>query len=126
MTTAKANQNQVLYMPMMLSFSITSPAAIHHTQLALFAWVAHLIGNEVYREVGRLTKNDPGDPDDHTQLRALTNGRGKNVHVTTWEDFGKFSIEDISGKYKNHAPLTHHLIESMAGPRNGWGQVIVQ
>ena len=110
----------------LLSFStITSPAAIHHASPALSAWAAQLIGNEVYREIGKLTKNDPGDPNDHTQLRASTNGCGKNVHVATWEDFGKFSIEDIGRKYKNRAPLSHHLIESMAGPRNGQGQVIV-
>ena len=41
----------------LLSFStITSPAAIHHAWPALSAWAAQLIGNEVYREIGRLTK----------------------------------------------------------------------
>src|SRR5258705_4102651 len=84
-----------------LSFSTTtSPAAIHHARPSLSTWAAQLVDNEVYREVGKLTKNDPDDPDDCTQLRASTNGRGKNVRVATWEDFGKFSIEEISGKYK--------------------------
>jgi len=79
----------------------------------------------VYREVGKLTKNDPANPDDCIQLQASTNRHDKNVCVATWEDFGKFSIEEISGKYKKQGPLTHYLVESMACPRNKQGQIIV-
>ena len=59
------------------------------------------------------------------QLCALTNGRTDTARVATWEDFGKFDIEQIGNKYKKQAPLTYFITESMAGPRSKNGKVIV-
>lgn len=109
-----------------LAFSpISSPSTIKHARPSLSTWAVQLIGNTVYREVGKLTKDDPTDPEDRTQLRASTNGRAKNVRVITWEDLGKFSIATLAEKYKKRAPLVWYLTESMAGTRKN-GIIVVR
>lgn len=64
-----------------------------------------------------MTKNDPDDSSDITQLRASTNGRAKNVRVVTWDDLGKFTIGGLAEKFARRAPLVFYLTEAMAAPR---------
>ncbi|KAF8056279.1 hypothetical protein FPV67DRAFT_1678179 [Lyophyllum atratum] len=99
---------------------------IRHAHPCLSAWAARLIGDEVHKEVGQMTKNDPDDPNDRTQLRATRSSRSQtNVPQVTWEDLGKFSIPALAAKYQKRAPLTSYLMESMAARRKG-GKVIVR
>jgi hypothetical protein len=93
------------------------PSDILHACPSMSTWATQLVGSAVHREVGKLTKNDPLDPDDCTQLRASSNGRGKNVRVATWDDLGKYSISELAAKYKRRAPLAWYLTEEMAAPR---------
>jgi len=64
--------------------SSTLPASIHHARPTLSAWATQLVGNQLYIEIDKLTRDDPDDPADCTQLRAATNGRAKNAHVVSW------------------------------------------
>jgi hypothetical protein len=101
-----------------LAFSpAVPPTDILHARPSMSAWATQLVGMVVHREVGRLTKNDPNDPNDCTQLRASSNGRGKAVRVATWDDLA--SITDLAAKYKTRAPLAWYLTEEMAAPRKG-------
>ena len=103
-----------------LAFSPTvSPSSILHARQSLSTWATQLVGDAVHREVGKLTKNDPFDPDDCTQLRASSNGRRKNVRVATWDDLARYNISDLAAKYKQRAPLAWYLTEEMAAPRKG-------
>ncbi|KZP05348.1 hypothetical protein FIBSPDRAFT_967349 [Athelia psychrophila] len=82
-----------------LAFSpAVSPTNIHHARPAMSSWATQLVGEAVHRGVGRLTKNDPDDPDDTTLLRATTNGRSKNVRVAAWKDYASFSMAAIGEK----------------------------
>jgi hypothetical protein len=102
------------------AFSPTVPPTdILHARPSMSTWATQLVGLAVSREVGRLTKNDPNDPDDCTQLRASSNGRGKAVQVATWDDLARYSISDLAIKYKMRAPLAWYLTEEMAAPRKG-------
>ncbi|KZP26721.1 hypothetical protein FIBSPDRAFT_909075 [Athelia psychrophila] len=110
-----------------LAFSPTlSPAGIHHARPAMSSWATKLVGDAAHRAVGRLTKNDPEDPDDITQLRATTNGRAKNVRVAAWKDYGKLSMTAIGEKYLLREHLVYYLVEAMAGPRDRDGNTIVR
>ncbi|KZP25483.1 hypothetical protein FIBSPDRAFT_950189 [Athelia psychrophila] len=110
-----------------LAFSpILSPADIHHTRPAMSSWATKLVGDAAHRAVGRLTKNDPDDPDDITQLRATTNGRAKNVRLATWKDYGKLSMTAIGEKYRLRENLVYYLVEAMAGPRDHDRNTIVR
>jgi hypothetical protein len=82
-------------------------------------WATQLVGLAVHREVGCLTKNDPNDPDDCTQLHASSNGQGKAVQVAMWDDLARYSISDLAIKYKTRALLAWYLTEEMAVPRKG-------
>lgn len=55
--------------------------------------------------IRKLTREDSNDPDFRVQLRSKTNGRGKNVHVVTWDDLAKFSINNFCERYQRKAPL---------------------
>jgi hypothetical protein len=106
-----------------LAFSSnTNPAEIRP---ALSSWATQLVGNQAHREVGKLTKNDPEDPEVCTQLRASTNGGTNKTRIAMWEDFGKFNLEGIGKKYKKRAPLTYFITESIAGPRDANGNVVL-
>ncbi|RDB16838.1 hypothetical protein Hypma_002483 [Hypsizygus marmoreus] len=109
------------------AYSPTIPLGdIRHARPCLSAWAARVIGNRVYKEVGELTKNDPLDPADRTQLRATRSGRSQSsVLQVTWEDLGKFSIPALAAKYQRRAPLAWYLAESMAAPQKN-GKVIVR
>ncbi|KAJ7898728.1 hypothetical protein B0H13DRAFT_2337383 [Mycena leptocephala] len=57
-----------------LMFSTTHPLdEISHARPFISAWAVKLVAAEARKQVGNATRNDPGDPDDHTQLRARTN-----------------------------------------------------
>ncbi|KAJ6628437.1 hypothetical protein B0H10DRAFT_1940606 [Mycena sp. CBHHK59/15] len=63
---------------------------IAHTDIAfarpsLSSWALVLMGKEACRSVGSLTKNDPTDPTDTTQMQASTNGHAQNVAVANWD-----------------------------------------
>ena len=101
-----------------LSFSTTiSPNDIHHARPSLSSWATQLVGDTVHYEIGRLTRNDPDDLNDRTQLRASKNSRSKGAKLATWDDLGKFSITSLAAKYKQRAPLAWYLTESMTAPR---------
>jgi len=42
------------------------------------------------------------------QLCALTNGRTDTARVATWEDFGKFDIEQLGINTRNKLPHLLH------------------
>jgi len=51
---------------------------------------------------------------------VLDNGRTDSARVATWEDFGKFDIEQIGNKYKNKLLSPTSITESMAGQEQKW------
>ena len=124
---SQPNKDSVYGYEVDLAFSaIEDPSQIHHARPALSVWATQLVNQAVHREVGLLTQNDPNDSEDCTQLRAATNGRHENARVATWDDYGKFNIAEITGKYQRRAPLAWALMEAMAAPRDGKGVVIVR
>lgn len=100
------------------AFSSTiSPHDIANARTSLSAWATQLIGQQAYREICVLTRDDPNDPADVTQLCASTNGRAKNVQVVTWDHLGKFTIGGLADRFAKRAPLVFYLTEAMAAPR---------
>ncbi|KAJ7776977.1 hypothetical protein DFH07DRAFT_865690 [Mycena maculata] len=92
------------------------PKDIHHARPCMSTWALGLIASEARRSVGEGTRDDPDDPDDHVQLRAKTNGRGKG-EVITRQHIGNFSMSSIEAKYKKRHRVPMFLIQHMCAPR---------
>lgn len=98
---------------------------VSHTDIgfarpSLTTWALTLVGKEARRQIGSLTKNDPTDPMDTTQLRASTNGRARDVDVASWEKIMQgLSIPAIAKKYETRSPVAWYLSEMMAAPTKG-------
>ena len=89
---------------------------IHHARPFLSTWAARLTAVESRKQVGHGTRDDPDDPDDHVQLRATTNGRGKG-QVINRSHMARFSLVRLQQKYKKRQSLPMFLTEYMAAPR---------
>ncbi|KAJ6487520.1 hypothetical protein DFH09DRAFT_1252793 [Mycena vulgaris] len=99
----------------MFSTSV-DPTDIHHARPFLSTWAARVTALEARRQVAAGTHDDPDDPDDHVQLRAKGNGRGKG-QVITFQHMGRFSIRRIKEKYLKRLPLPMMLTEYMSAPK---------
>ncbi|KAF8131736.1 hypothetical protein K438DRAFT_1998825 [Mycena galopus ATCC 62051] len=66
-------------------------ADIRHARPFMSTWATRLVASEARKQVGRVTVDDPEDPESRVQLRASSNGRGNSAaHVITWRDFRNF------------------------------------
>ncbi|KZP25600.1 hypothetical protein FIBSPDRAFT_1041245 [Athelia psychrophila] len=102
------------------------PLVVKNARPALLAWAAHLVGKELHRQMLQLSKNDPHDPHDTTQLRASTKGRAQpNVPLVTWEALGRLSMDGLAETFSRRAPLPFFITEWMAAPREN-GRVITR
>ncbi|KAJ7470888.1 hypothetical protein FB451DRAFT_1135186 [Mycena latifolia] len=95
---------------------------IRFARPCLSAWATRLVGNEVYRRLGRLAQKSD-DPDSRTHVRATTNGRKEGAKVATW-DHMKFTIQGLVDQYRAEE-LVWYLTESMAAPRKK-GVVVIR
>ncbi|KAF7293112.1 hypothetical protein MKEN_01468500 [Mycena kentingensis (nom. inval.)] len=98
---------------------IYSPRDLNYAQPVLSTWALQIVCNEFHRQVGLLTKNDPTNPSDHTQLRASANARtqkAKQVRLVTWDSLGQLSIPTIADAYKRRAPAVWYATERMGAP----------
>ncbi|KAJ7878115.1 hypothetical protein B0H14DRAFT_2567380 [Mycena olivaceomarginata] len=103
-----------------LMFSMTDPALneIRHARPFISTWAVNLVASEARRQVGRATRDDPEDPEDHTRLRARTNGRS-GAHVVNWKELlSNFSMKSIHDKFCVLVPLPILLTEAMAAPKS--------
>jgi hypothetical protein len=103
-----------------LMFSTTEPTLneIRHTRPFISTWAVNLVAAEARRQVGQATHNDPDDPEDHTRLRAPTNGRS-GAHVVSWRELlSNFSMKSIHDKFRVRVPLPIFLTEAMAAPKS--------
>ncbi|KDR66902.1 hypothetical protein GALMADRAFT_80370 [Galerina marginata CBS 339.88] len=101
--------------------SSVPPTEIFYARPCLFTWATNLVAAYIHREIYEL-----GDKDESVHLRASTNGRQPDrVNLITWEALGKFSIAGLCEKYKDRAPVSWHLTESMAASRKN-GTVILK
>jgi hypothetical protein len=97
---SQPNQDSAYRYEVYLAFyAIGDPSQIYHACPVLSAWVTQLVNQVVHHEVSLLTQNDSNDSKDCTQLCTTTKGWHENAHVTTWDDYGKFNIAEITGKY---------------------------
>ncbi|KAJ7661052.1 hypothetical protein B0H17DRAFT_1144834 [Mycena rosella] len=90
---------------------VASPRDITSVRQSLSTWALQLVGQELRRQTGELTQNDPTDPADITQLRAVTNGRANNVRLATWDIFGQLSIpriDSVAVTQKTSSPSRIH------------------
>ena len=87
-----------------------SPSDIQHARLCLFTWATNLVGKHVYQEIYKLTLKT-----EDSHLRASTNARRpqENANLVTWEALGKLSISGLCEKYRERAPVSWYLTESM-------------
>ncbi|KAJ7829381.1 hypothetical protein B0H14DRAFT_3088117 [Mycena olivaceomarginata] len=85
------------------------PKDIHHTRPFISTWALRLTAAEARKQIWDGTRDDPDDPDDHVQLQAQTNGRGKGK-VITREDMSRFSIAS-----RQRVPM--FLTKYMSAPR---------
>ncbi|KAJ7493475.1 hypothetical protein FB451DRAFT_1490540 [Mycena latifolia] len=110
-----------------LAFSHKIPHTdICYARPSLSSWALTLIGKAARKQVGNLTKNDPADPTDTTQLRASSNGRVKDAVVASWDKLTEnLSIPWIAKKYQTRADLVWYLTEMMSAPMKG-GAIIVR
>ena len=60
-----------------------------------------------------------------SHLRASTNARRpqENANLITWEALGKLSISRLCEKYRERAPVSWYLTESMAASRKNGGVI---
>ncbi|KAJ7671170.1 hypothetical protein B0H14DRAFT_2203185, partial [Mycena olivaceomarginata] len=103
-----------------LMFSTTDPTLneIHHARPFISTWAVNLVAAEARRQVGRATRDDLDDPEDHTRLRARTNGRS-GAHVVSWKELlSNFSMKSIHNKFRVRVPLPIFLTEAMAAPKS--------
>ncbi|KAJ6475187.1 hypothetical protein DFH09DRAFT_1109298 [Mycena vulgaris] len=92
---------------------------LYYARPSLSSWAFILVGREARRQVGNLTKNDPTDPADATQIRASTNGRAavKKDAVATWYKLTEnLSIPWVANKYKTRASAVLYLTEVIGAP----------
>ncbi|KAJ7478914.1 hypothetical protein FB451DRAFT_1338652 [Mycena latifolia] len=98
-------------------FSTSGPGdQINHARPFISTWATRLVAAEARKQVGRATRDDPDDPEDHTRLRARSNSR-KKAHVVTWPELLRhFNLKWIESKYCLRLPLPMFLTEFMAAP----------
>ncbi|KAJ7868217.1 hypothetical protein B0H14DRAFT_3861573 [Mycena olivaceomarginata] len=92
------------------------PKNIRHARPFISTWALRLTAAEARKQIWDETCDDPDDPDDHVQLRAQTNGRGKGK-VITREDMSRFSIASVHKKYMKRQPVPMFLTKYMSAPR---------
>ncbi|KAJ7661642.1 hypothetical protein B0H17DRAFT_953624 [Mycena rosella] len=111
-----------------LAFSSkTPPTEISYARPSLSSWALVLVGKEARKQIRYLTKNDPDDPTDTTQMRASTNGRNPTGSVAEWEKLtDNLSIPKIANKYAMRANVPWYLSEMMSAPTKGGAIVIRQ
>jgi len=101
---SQPNQDSAYRYEVYLAFSaIEDPSQIYHACLVLSALVIQLINQAVHHEVSLLTQNGSNDSKDCNQLCTATKGWHENACVTTWDDYGKFNIAEITGKHQRRA-----------------------
>jgi len=92
------------------------PEDIFHARPALFSWATNLIATHTHEEINKLSCTNVSDSENH--LQASMNGhRQDHAKLVTWEALGKLSISALCEKYKTCAPVSWHLMESMAAHR---------
>ncbi|KAJ7898840.1 hypothetical protein B0H14DRAFT_3554251 [Mycena olivaceomarginata] len=92
------------------------PKDIRHARPFISTWALRLTAAEARKQIWDGTRDDPDDPDDHVQLRAQTNGRGKGK-VITREDISRFSIASVHKKYMKRQRVPMFLTKYMSAPR---------
>ncbi|KAJ6613098.1 hypothetical protein B0H10DRAFT_1806133 [Mycena sp. CBHHK59/15] len=104
-----------------LAFSHKIPHTdISFARPSLSSWALVLVGKEARRQVGNLTKNDPTDPTDTTQMRASTNERAPDAAVANWDKLTEnLSIPKVAAKYKMRGGIPWYLTEMMSAPTKG-------
>ncbi|KAJ7447560.1 hypothetical protein B0H11DRAFT_1878681 [Mycena galericulata] len=110
-----------------LAFSHKIPHTdISYARPSLSSWALVLVGKEARKQIGILTKNDPTDPTDTTQLRASTNGRTPNAVVADWNKLTEnLSIPKIARRYEVRSNVPWYLTEIMSAPTKG-GAIVVR
>ncbi|KAJ7201866.1 hypothetical protein GGX14DRAFT_571124 [Mycena pura] len=111
-----------------LAFSHNVPhTTISFARPSISSWALVLVGKEARKQIGALTKNDPTDPTDTTQLRASTNGRIKDAVVADWDKLTEgLNIPKMAAKYARRGRVPWYLTEIMAAPTKGGAVVIRQ
>jgi hypothetical protein len=111
-----------------LAFSHQTPHTdISFARPSLSSWALVLVAKEARKQIGGLTKNDPTDPTDTTQMRASTNGRVKDAVVADWETLTEnLSIPKMAAKYARRGSVPWYLTEMMSAPTKGGAIVLRQ
>ncbi|KAJ7754309.1 hypothetical protein DFH07DRAFT_705528, partial [Mycena maculata] len=111
-----------------LAFSHKIPHTdISFARPSISSWALVLIGTEARKQVSALTKNDPTDPTDATQIWASTNGRAKEADVADWEKLTEgLSISKIAAKYARRGSVPWYLTEMMSAPAKSGAMVVRQ
>ncbi|KAJ7327496.1 hypothetical protein DFH08DRAFT_710387 [Mycena albidolilacea] len=94
----------------------TPPANLLFARTCLSSWALILVAKEARRQIGALTRNDPTDPTDTTQMRASSNGRVNGV-VADWDKLAdNLSIPKLAAKYARRGGVPWYLTEMMTAP----------
>ncbi|KAJ7488649.1 hypothetical protein B0H11DRAFT_1720338, partial [Mycena galericulata] len=80
----------------------------------LNAWATRVVGDVIYRRIGRLAKKND-DPDSRTHIRAPTSGRKEGAKVVTWEDT-QFTIQSLAEQYREADRLVWYITECFCAP----------
>ncbi|KAF7371704.1 hypothetical protein MVEN_00026800 [Mycena venus] len=96
---------------------------IRFARPCLNAWATRVVGDEIYRRIGKLARKDD-DPNSRTHIRATTNGRKKDARVMTWEDT-EFTIQGLADQYREADTFVWYLTECFCAPRVK-GEVVVR
>ncbi|KAJ7766471.1 hypothetical protein DFH07DRAFT_769737 [Mycena maculata] len=110
------------YAPTPLYRYSPSPPFLYST---LSSWALVLVAKEARKQIGNLTKNDPTNLTDTTQLRASTNGHTANTVVANWEKLTEnLSIPKVARRYEVHGRVPWYLTEMVSAPMKARAIVI--
>lgn len=89
----------------------TNPTTIRYARPGISTWATQLVGNQVHKDISKLTRRVPSNPDFAVHLAASSNGRSRHAPTVVSSAILKtFSISQRMQMIKSDARLAWYLV----------------